>query len=377
MKQLPFSLNRECGIALTEQLVDGFRKSIEAGFFRSGDILPGFREIAEETGACMIVVREAFRRLSEQGLVLPRRGVGSIVLDTSKKNFWRGHVVIASVEVRENHLLSAMTGTLRQALMQAGYLVSFVPFGTRVSGYDFTHLDAVLAGPVSLVVSTDSSKTVVDHLTRSGKTFITFGSCPNAAGSIALDCSKALADFADHCKRTGVKKVIEVTVGSDLAEATDALKKKGVPCVRWPIIKCGNIEAISKATLQAFYRRMAEHGKTWLPDVLYFNDNFASQSALLALVECGVEIPRDVKIVTWSNAGEGPFWRKSLARIEIDPFEAGRIFARHILTFLKKKRIPSGASVSPRYFAGETFPAPDRNSGGRRGKTARAATAEK
>jgi DNA-binding LacI/PurR family transcriptional regulator len=356
MKKLPFTITRECEISLTNQLVDGVKKSIESGFFRPGDTLPSFKEIAKETGACMIVVREAFRRLSAQGYVVLRRRVGTIVLDTTQKSSWRGHIVIASLEVRENYLLSAMTGALRQALMEQRYLVSYVPFGCEISGsYDFAHLDSVLSGPISLVVSTDSSKEVVDHIAKSGKPFITFGSCLEAISSVNLDCSKAINDFVEHCKKAGVKKVIEVTVGSKLADAKDAFKKNGIKCVHWPVVKRGNIEAISKATLNTFYNRIKKHGKTWLPDVLYFNDNFACQSALLALLESGVDIPQDVKIVTWSNKGEGPFWRKTLSRIEIDPFEAGRIFARHVLAFLNKKRLSSNTVISPRYIPGETF----------------------
>ena len=357
MKKLHFTINRECGISLINQLIDGIKKSIESGFFRPGDTLPGFREIANETGACMVVVRQAMQRLSEQGYVVLRRGVGSIVLDAAQKSFWRGHIVISSLEVRENQLLSAMTGALRQALMKAGYLVSYVPFNSEVpSEYDFTHLDSVLTGPISLVVTTDSSKTVTDHLVQSGKPFVTFGACPEAATSIPLDCSQAIRGFARHCKKTGVRKVIEVTVGSELADAKSALEEHGIKCVRWPIVKRGGIEAIAKGTLKAFYSRMAKHAKAWLPDVLYFNDNFACQSALLVLLEAGVDIPQDVKIVTWSNKGEGPFWRKTLARIEIDPFEAGRIFARHILAFLNKKRLPGNSAISPRFIPGETFP---------------------
>lgn len=48
MKRLHFTINRECGISLTDQLIDGIRKSIESGFFSPGDTLPGFREIAGE-----------------------------------------------------------------------------------------------------------------------------------------------------------------------------------------------------------------------------------------------------------------------------------------------------------------------------------------
>lgn len=353
-RRLPFDIDRESSVTLTEQIVDGFRRAIDCGIYRPGDVLPTMREVVGATGASLIVVRAAFRRLAREGLVLPRRRVGSVVLGPTA-GAWRGHVVISSIEIRENHLLSAMTGTLRQMLMKAGYMVSFVPIGAGCGTYDFGHLDSVLRGPVTLVVSTDSSKIVATRLLASGIPFVTFGQCHGASASFSLDCSTALVEFARHCRATGVKKVVEVLVGSDLADAGDAMKAVGIKLKRWHIVRKGNIEDISRATLKAIYSKMRRHGKKWLPDVLYFNDNFASQSALLALVDSGVDIPQDVKLVTWSNAGEGPFWRKSIARVEINPFEAGRIFAKHILSYLNGRRARTHASASPRYIRGETF----------------------
>ena len=116
-RRLPFDIDRESSVTLTEQIVDGFRRAIDCGIYRPGDMLPTMRAVVGATGASLIVVRAAFRRLAREGLVLPRRRVGSIVLG-SKTGTWRGHVVISSIEIRENHLLSAMTGALRQMLMK-------------------------------------------------------------------------------------------------------------------------------------------------------------------------------------------------------------------------------------------------------------------
>ncbi len=68
-------------IQVTEQLVDRIRD----GGYAEGDRLPAERELARQFGVSRIVVREALRKLSEQGLVEIRPGVGTFVtsLDTT------------------------------------------------------------------------------------------------------------------------------------------------------------------------------------------------------------------------------------------------------------------------------------------------------
>ncbi len=354
--KFPFAIVKKTGHTLTAQIVDGFRRAITFGFYRPGDILPSLREVARKTGASLIVVREAFRRLSAEGLVSLRRGIGSIVLDQGAFA-WRGHIVIASVEIRENHLISAMTGALRKSLMEAGYMVSTVPFGSEPSTYDFSQLDSVLRTPVTLVVATSSNPAIDRHLAKQKTPFLTFGDSAHAIASLRIDCTQAIADFVEHCRKTGVKDVLDVSVGSEEASVRDAMLAAGIPCHHWKIIRRGGIVEISQGTLDAFYGKIKRYGKKWLPDVLYFNDNFATQSALLALVESGIDIPGDVRLVTWSNAGEGPFWRKSLTRIEIDPIESGRVFANFVLSHLSGKKRHRVTTISPKYIIGDTFPA--------------------
>lgn len=356
VRRLPFSIDRERSSPLISQIAEGIMQAVQAGIYKPGDILPGFREIADELGASLIVVRAAFARLADEGFVCRRRGVGTIVLDSGKKP-WRGHVVIASIEIRENHLISAMTGALRQKLMMAGYLVSFVPFGGKPGTYDFTHLESVLKGPVSFVVATSCSPKIEEFLSRFDIPYAVFGESRRAVCNVSIDTSEAVDAFVRHCVASKVRRVLEVMVGSQVARVNQALRRTGIECESWPIVRKGGIEEISCATLKAFYGRLSREGKSWLPDLIYFNDNFASQNALLALVESGVDIPGDVRFVTWSNAGEGPYWRKSLARIEIDPFNSGRIFADSVLRHLESGGgEPSFSSIKPVYIPGETFP---------------------
>lgn len=352
--KLPFEVDRGAGSTLCTQLVDGFRRAIALGLYRPGGILPSFRQVAQETGVSLIVVREAFRRLASEGLASPQRGIGSVVLDRGAFA-WRGHIVIASVELRENYLISGMTGALRQSLMKAGYMVSTVPFGTSPSKFDFSHLDSVLKTPVTLVVATSSSAAIDRHLAGTGSPFVSFGYSPSAVRCMRIDCSEALSSFATRCRKACVKQVTEVRVGSDIASPGKQLRAAGVACRVWTILRKGGIEEISRSVLDAFYSKIAKHGKAWLPDLFYFNDNFAAQSALLALSDSGISIPEDVGLVTWSNAGEGPFWRKDLDRIEIDPVEAGRLFADFVLSYLNGRKGRARATVSPHYVAGETL----------------------
>lgn len=352
-RSLPFVVDRNRNLPLIAQIADGIRQAVQVGFFKPGDKLPGFREIAEELGTSMIVVRAAFARLADEGIVCRRRHAGTIIMPSVKQG-WRGHVVIASVEVRENHLLSAMTGSLRQDLMKAGYQVSFVPFGSGFGHYDFTHLESVLRNSVTLVVATSCSPEIDRFLSRTDVPYIVFGSSSKSSGSINLDCSGAVADFVKYAQANEIKRVIEVTVGSDMATSANALRQAGIACRTWPIVRRGGIEEISRATLKAFYGEMERYGHSWLPDAFYFNDNFAAQAALTVLLESGVDIPGEVRFVTWSNAGEGPFWRKELTRIEIDPLDSGRIFARQVLKFLAGGRIGADASISPHFVPGET-----------------------
>ena len=72
-----------------------------------------------------------------------------------------------------------------------------------------------------------------------------------------------------------------------------------------------------------------------LCDLLFIADDYLAMGALPVLLENGMRIPKDLKLVMQYNKGFGPVFTKSLARIEVNPEGIGRECARGIVEWLK------------------------------------------
>lgn len=64
---------------LYAQLADVLRRSIEAGQYAVGDLLPPEFELSEQYGMSRHTVREAIRKLVDMGLVIRKKGIGTQV----------------------------------------------------------------------------------------------------------------------------------------------------------------------------------------------------------------------------------------------------------------------------------------------------------
>ena len=95
-------------------------------------------------------------------------------------------------------------------------------------------------------------------------------------------------------------------------------------------------------------------GRKWLPDALFFSDDGIASGALLAMSRHGVEAPRDVRIVTFSNKGLGPVYFRPLARFENNPERNAAEVARYIEARLKgcAPRLPD---LARRFIPGATL----------------------
>ena len=96
---------REPGRKQSDRIADGLRADILRRRYRPGERLPAERELATRLGVNRGSVREALKKLEQQGLVEIRRGDGAIVR----------HPEDASVEV-VRHLLCAGDGLDRRVL---------------------------------------------------------------------------------------------------------------------------------------------------------------------------------------------------------------------------------------------------------------------
>ena len=85
---------------------------------------------------------------------------------------------------------------------------------------------------------------------------------------------------------------------------------------------------VSYSTMKRFLRDRT------LPDLFFFTDDYLGLGALDAFRDMGVSVPRDVRVVSFSNSRSGLSPYGNVARINFDPFSDGREIARCALEWL-------------------------------------------
>ncbi|OXH87938.1 GntR family transcriptional regulator, partial [Burkholderia multivorans] len=71
--------------SLAQDVVDALTAQIENGTLRPGDKLPTETEVMAAQGVSRTVVREAISRMQASGLIETRHGIGSFVLEPSRR----------------------------------------------------------------------------------------------------------------------------------------------------------------------------------------------------------------------------------------------------------------------------------------------------
>ena len=362
--RLPFEIDRNGAEPLTSQIEHGVVRGIETGFWKPGDILPTLDEFAVATGVSLIVVRNAIRRLVDAGRINPRPGVGTVVLDGSTR-LWRGHVVIVDFETRSNFFYSRANGILRERLIRANYLPSVV--SVAAEAYDMEPLNAILRQPVSLAMVLGTGHghdaSTVKRIMAAGVPVITFSErmrpLPKVVGHMSLDDSGAMEDFIQHCAKAGVRRVAHVRLKPPKEYGrSDLWERMGMAFESWqidPFDGIDPIENIQRGTMDFFEARLARK-RPDLPDVLYFDDDYAATAAIVSLLRHGVRIPADVRLVASVRHGSPPPFPGSIACIEDDPFLYGEKMAELAITLLSGKPVSRLTQLSLSYHPGATFP---------------------
>ena len=373
LDKLPFAVARSSRATLVEQVAEGLRRAIDSGFYKVGDVLPTTRDLATALGVSRIVTRAAVRELAEAGLINPKPSVGSVVLGRHGK-LWRGNVLFISRAKGWMYYANVFTATLRTRLVKAGWLFTHVAVEPSVDGkVDVSELELQLTHPVTLAVVLFDNPVAERILSRSGVPFVTIGDVPSCrlkgcVGHVRYDRSAAAAEIAKAAVETGVKTAVQVGC-ADFDDIGAALKVAGIRTTRWtiPIPKDGILPmAVSFAARDAFAERLAGRarcpqraaaawGQAALPDLVYFSDDYLCVGALAAFVAAGIRVPDDVRVVTWANSGNGPFYAKELTRTEMDPQGDADKIATAVLARLENRPGDLPPTLGPVFRRGATL----------------------
>ena len=360
---VPFLVNRNDERPLVVQVTDGLRQAVIGGFYRPGDVIPPSRDLAPMLGVSRIVTKAALAQLAEEGLVMARPRIGTVVRDRNVKQ-WKGHVIFLCPEGDEHYAQTVLAGTLRNRLTEAGYLFTQVCLPKKTQDrYDFSRLDAALSQSVDMIVTMFARPHILSRLARLKIPYAVFGEYAkvpsSAVGGTWLNFNLAAEDFAAACKANDIRKVVEFCYCA-MCDVAPALRKVGIGIKKILVPPNGldiSLIGVKRRGMAVFGRFIAK--RQFSRDTVYFfADDYLASGALMALSYAGLRSPEDVRIVTFANKRLGPIYPRALSRMEFDAHKAGDVLADAVLAYLKTGRYPSGSVVGPVWVVGETMGAP-------------------
>jgi len=361
MKKLPFTISRGLNMSLGEQMFQGLKKAIVRGVYKPGQTLPGIHEMAAAAGVSERISREALARLAEIGWCTSKRGYNSVVADRGKERL--GKVLFFNSETGFGFHSSWLVGALRSRLLKGDYRL------TAISAYDIRKdgssrlLSESLKEHWDLVIEFGMRQGARKDIEASGWPFLVLGDggrcipsdAANCIGKIELLNGLAVPEFVRACVKSGVSSVVQFLYDEGGFDVSGLLTESlGIACTTIRVPRYRNPFGMCSGGYEQMEAFLAKtRGR--LPDVFLFTDDHLAHGGLLALMERGIRIPQDVKVVTHANRGRGPFWIKPLTRLEMDPVAQGAAVASAVLDYIKTRRLSSDIVLGSEWKRGKTF----------------------
>ena len=167
----PFSVLRQVGTSLEDQLVSGFTGVIRSGVYADGETLPGIRKLAGIFGVSLITVQNAVKRLCREGLLEARPRIGLRVCRQGRR-FWKGAVLGIKAGPPGMWFTSVLENSMGTILRRNGWLYSSVEVSARMDDADVMMVNMALDASVKLVVLFEAPPQVAAHVAKLGVPFV-------------------------------------------------------------------------------------------------------------------------------------------------------------------------------------------------------------
>jgi len=361
----PFVLDRSARESLVRQLTEGFREAIRIGFYRAGDVLPSVGSLAERLGVSVIVVRGALAQLVEEGLLSARQRIGHSVR-TPEKPLWRGHVLCVMDDHDLNPQICIIGERLRRTLAMKGFLFSQVTVLSNVKGpIDYSGLDVALSRPLDFAVLIFRNPDIERHLSESGVPFAVVGGkgelLPGCVGNIVMSSMNAVRSLVSECEEQGVSDIEIVSCPNPsgwFGLLAEVFGEHGIhprnAVVSLPHVDGVRFDVVKKVGFD-FARRQSANGHALFPQLYVVTDDFLAAGMLVGFMSMDVEIPRDVRFVSYSNGGFGPFFTKPVAKIEQNADNNADEIAKRICNWLLHHNPFPNTYLKAKFIVGRTL----------------------
>ena len=350
---------------LSDEIADTLREELKCGRYNAGVVLPPVDSLRKRFGAGEYAIRHALQRLRDEGFISLKQRMGAVVTERCS-SAWKGRVAFITVDSSGSYFRQKLSVQLAQRFREAGW--DFVPIFLNqapegkvdtefirryaANGLDFA---VIMTGRTQIAKVCDDLSlpyTVLNGFTRD---------FPNARAVIQEDFRNCFAELIRALHAHRLKSVLEF----DLERTMDRSFKNqffnaGISVRRvlcsWENNSLYNLRDIRQCGYDSVSRFLAdERNSTHLPDVVLFDDDHLATGGIVAIQEYGLRIPKDVKVVTYSNCGNDPIANVSLARLENDPVSYGDTVAGYVLKLLSGRRRVAPPRIHWRFIPGESL----------------------
>ncbi len=366
LPEMPFQVDRKLNVDIATQITDGLREAILTGFYKPGDVLPKIMEFTRGLHVSLRPLLPAYRTLKREGLISPRRSIGTVVVGP-KADVLHGRVVIVNQGDTPAYYDAVLGDILTRRLNAAGYAVSSVsaiPLGRRRNDadkerFDMRQLNAALRQKTSLAVIMGRVPPLERAMTAMGTPYFVIGKAkPRPRGCVGFspfEPDSVLPDVLARMRERGVRSLVQMGIRQADLMDSDALRAacdSYEELVGWPRhVELVSLDAIVRGAYDIFRKRYRT--KTDLPDAFLFTDDYLARGALTALLAAGFRTGRDVLVITQANKGNVPLHPDPIDLILLDPAREADALADALIAYLDTGTAPGAITLKKSFVPGE------------------------
>lgn len=347
------------------EIAEALRREMAGGRWRTGELLPPVAELAERFGAAEYAVRRALHLLRGEGLVGITKHVGAVVTDKAALA-WKGRVVFAHSSVSGSYFVHRFACILSNRLEAAGWMVNQVfldPDGN--DGVEASPLARHVAAGIDFAVVVSEYRQFTNLFDQAGVPYVVIGGgardFPNARAVIKTNAVVCYDELIAAMKARKLKTMLEVDFERRMDRYfVSQLVAAGIGVRRLMCKFESGFDHYSLGEVTAGGRRVVAEflanpkNRAHLPDVVLFDDDYLAVGGMTAMLEAGLRVPGDIRVVACSNKGNEPVLGNSLARIENDPAATAEAVARYVLALLAGRRA-AAPKMELRFIPGESL----------------------
>ena len=346
------------------KIAEAIRREMADGRYRAGGMLPPVAELCKRFDAAEYSVRHALHQLREEGLVSITKHLGTVATPKAA-GIWKGQVLFVHTSTSAAYYAQRLALRLVRRFEASGWLLHPVFLDANHDGqFDTEPLMRHLAGGLSFAIVLGDSRQIAELLDRAAVPYVFLdGSTrdfPNARAVLRTETAECYAELIAVLKARGVRTLHEFdferrldrSFKSQLAMAGIDVHRTLSQYENESVHSLGEVRAVGHKAVMDFLAGTAS--RAHLPDVILFDDDYLAFGGIDALLEAGLRIPDDVRIVTWSSKGNEPALGVSLARLENDLDASADAVSDYVLTLLAgRRRAPPHLKV--RFIPGESL----------------------